>query len=175
MICLSVRVNILSSEFSLFRLCLKRLMIKLTLYKVSTASRSKAVFSSRSLPSAVSERTDSYIAPLLIWRGFCRMHVNELVRLNWVSQSRAMAPEKWVSKSFLLKWVLFGPHGTLHEHFTVSSLKTCGRRSVFQQPRSGDVLRGCRRIVCERPEDGDRVERPLLGLLSAAVTGDYSV
>lgn len=135
MICLSVRVNILSSEFPLFGLCLKRLMIKLTLYKVSTASWSKAVFSSRSLPSAVSERTDSYIAPLLIWRGFCRMHVNELVRLNWVSQSRAMAPEKWVSKSFLLKWVLFGPHSTLHKHFTVSSLKKSVEDDPFSNSR----------------------------------------
>lgn len=42
-------------------------------------------------------------------------------------------------------------------------------------PRSGDVLRGSTRTAGQWPDDGDGVERPLLGLLSVAVTGDCIV
>lgn len=113
--------------------------------------------------------------------GFCTMHVNELVRLNWVSQSSAITPEKWASKPFLLMWAVFfflhsPQHSakTLHSFLSKNLRKTVGSPTLGE-PRSGDVLRGSTRSVCEWPDDGDGVERPLLRLLNAAITGDYIV
>lgn len=110
-------------------LCLKSLMIKLTLCKVLTARRSKAVFLSRSLPSAVSERTDNYIALLRRRQGSARCMSMSYFGLTGSLKVLPSDQKKWAS---CLCGLFFFFHSPQHKHFTVSQLKICRRQSVLQ-------------------------------------------